>query len=271
MIGQLSNRVFLTDLYFGSAWNQNQRYNFALWNYCSGTSNSISSCAHPTPAFNWASTPDLSTMLQSQANSRMVNNLFMAMFVLFFIGCCWGFLIWLASMPICCFKRRALGFSMLTLVLINFFVMLVALILALVLVISGVKHVSANQGWDAGAGNLLWITIGAVIALLLAAACYSCGSATGGRKKKRVDPEEKYAYQDQYSYGNHYGQPTNYQNQTTNQADGNPPMGGYDGQNQMDRTMLQQSYQDMGSHDVTQQTPNEPVSQGYQTPTLQHT
>ncbi|KAG1352725.1 hypothetical protein G6F62_002604 [Rhizopus arrhizus] len=292
LIGQLSNRVFLTDLFFGSAWNtgQSTRYNFALWNYCSGDlSGNINSCAHPTPAFNWATTPDLSNLLQAQASSGMVNNLFMAMFVLFFIACCWSFLIWLASIPICCFKRRVFGLSMAILVLINFFVLLVALILALVLVLSGVKLVVANAGWSAHAGNLLWITIGAVISLLLSSIFYSCALAGDRGKRRRVNPDNEDKGDDNPYYGSYLPHNPNQplyatdQGYTTSQsAQHNPASQQYYQTAAAEPSAGQQGLStDMGQHGMTSthsdsakvhQTHNDPAAApyGYQTPTLQN-
>jgi hypothetical protein len=127
------------------------------------------------------------------------------MFILFFIGCIFSFLFWLASLPICCLNRRGHGISMATLVGINFLIMLAALILALVLVISGVKEITGSSpGWEAHAGNLLWITIGAVVSLFLSFLCYTGGSICGPSKSRRnkaaVDPN----YKDKYGANNNY-------------------------------------------------------------------
>lgn len=73
-----------------------------------------------------------------------------------------------------------------TLVFINFMIMLVALILALILVLSGVRQItSADNTWNAHAGNSLWLTIGATLSLLVSFFCYS-GGVCCGRKKKSV-------------------------------------------------------------------------------------
>ncbi|CAO3703970.1 unnamed protein product [Rhizopus stolonifer] len=269
LIGQLSNKVFLRDLFFGSAWNtgQNTRYNLALWNYCSGdASGTVSSCAHPTPAFNWANTPGMSNMLQSQANSGLINNLFLAMFILFFIACGWSLLIWLASIPICCFRHRAFGYSMSTLTLINFFVMLAALILSLVMVLSGVRDITANEGWNAHAGNLLWITIGATISLLLASIFFSCGSAGGkSRNKKKVKGGDKNGYNDYANFLPYTTDPTyqdntrgDYANGQYQQQNSETPVTGNQG-------LTTGSPHPNGAQDHEQIT----VPHGYQTPTLE--
>lgn len=121
------------------------------------------------------------------------------MFVLFFIGCGLSFVFWVLSLPICCMKRRgAWGYSMSTLVFINFLVMIAALILALITILSGTKSIgNSNSGWNAHAGNSLWLTIGACVALLLAFLCYTGGSVCGRKKKTRkgaVDPNYKDPY-----------------------------------------------------------------------------
>lgn len=93
---------------------------------------------------------------------------------------------------------------MATLVGINFLVMLAALILALVIVITGVKEITgSNIGWEAHAGNLLWVTIGAVVSLFLSFLCYTCGSICGPSKRRNkavVDPN----YNDKYGANSNY-------------------------------------------------------------------
>ena len=214
----------------------------------------------------------------------------MAMFVLFFIACCWSFLIWLASIPICCFKRRVFGLSMAILVLINFFVLLVALILALVLVLSGVKLVVANAGWSAHAGNLLWITIGAVISLLLSSIFYSCALAGDRGKRRRVNPDNEDKGDDSPYYGSYLPHNPNQplyatdQGYTTSQsAQHDPASQQYYQTAAAEPSAGQQGLStDMGQHGMTSthsdsakvhQTHNDPAAApyGYQTPTLQNT
>ncbi|KAI8640928.1 actin cortical patch SUR7/pH-response regulator pali, partial [Parasitella parasitica] len=186
MIGQLSNRQFLTEIYYVSAWNnqQNLSYNLGLWNYCTGDGNGgISSCSQPTPAYNWAQTPNIVNLVPNLANSWMTKGLFLGLFILVFVALGLSFIFWLMSLPICCLKKRGWGYSMSTLVFINFMIMLVALILALVLVLSGIRQItSADNTWNAHAGNALWITIGAVLSLLVSFFCYSSGTCCGRKK-----------------------------------------------------------------------------------------
>ncbi|KAK4518688.1 uncharacterized protein ATC70_008910 [Mucor velutinosus] len=197
MIGQLSNRQFLNKLYYASAWNpqQNLAYNFGLWNYCTGGSGGgVASCAHPTPAYNWAKTPNIVGLVPHLASSWMVKGLFLGLFILVFIALGFSFIFWLMSLPICCLKRRGWGYSMSTLVFINFMIMLVALILALILVLAGIQQItSADNTWHAHAGNSLWLTIGATLSLLASFLCYSGGACFGRRNRT--------AYDDNYNGG----------------------------------------------------------------------
>ncbi|CAO0801257.1 unnamed protein product [Mucor circinelloides] len=191
MIGQLSNRQFLNKLYYASAWNpqQNLAYNFGLWNYCTGDSGGgVASCAQPTPAYNWAKTPNIVDLVPNLANSWMVKGLFLGLFILVFIALGFSFIFWLMSLPICCLKKRGWGYSMSTLVFINFMIMLVALILALILVLAGISQItSADNTWNAHAGNSLWITIGATLSLLVSFLCYSGGACFGRKRKSAYD------------------------------------------------------------------------------------
>lgn len=76
-----------------------------------------------------------------------------------------------------------------TLVFINFMIMLVALILALILVLGGIRQItSADNTWHGHAGNSLWLTIGAVLSLLVSFLCYS-GGLCGRRKKTAYDDD----------------------------------------------------------------------------------
>ncbi|KAF1805434.1 hypothetical protein FB192DRAFT_1468637 [Mucor lusitanicus] len=238
MIGQLSNRQFLNKLYYVSAWNpqQNLAYNFGLWNYCTGGSNGgVASCAHPTPAYNWAKTPNIVDLVPNLANSWMVKGLFLGLFILVFVALGFSFIFWLMSLPICCLKRRGWGYSMSTLVFINFMIMLVALILALILVLAGIREItSADNTWNAHAGNSLWIHIGATLALLASFLCYSGGVCCGGRKRNTA-------------YDNNYNDDgTGYDNNVlpgTNQPlYAASPVFQHTPQHAQDSTMLQQPY-----------------------------
>ncbi|KAI9470633.1 MAG: SUR7/PalI family-domain-containing protein [Benjaminiella poitrasii] len=182
IIGQLSNRNFINKIYYVKAWNnQGQSYNLGLWNYCTGGANdAVTGCSSPHPAYNWAQTPNIIDAVPNMANSFRAKSLFLGLFILVFIALGFSFIFWLMSFPICCLRRRSLGHSMSTFAFINFLIMLVALILALVLVLSGIRSLTGGTStWQAHAGNALWIHIGAVVSLFLAFLCYSGGSCFG--------------------------------------------------------------------------------------------
>ncbi|KAI8982989.1 SUR7/PalI family-domain-containing protein [Pilobolus umbonatus] len=287
LIGQVSNTHVLSAVNYVVAWKSGEdlSYRMGLWNYCTGNGNlEVQSCEKGHPAYNWANTPGISDAVPDMASSVMVKSLFVAMFTLIFIACGFSFIFWVCSLPICFTRRRLLGASMTTLVFINFLIMLVVVILALVLVLSGIRHLtSADPTWDAHAGNSLWITIGACIALLISFICY-CLATIFGRKnrKNKVDTgykRESFNYPRSQSYvasptfGNqnlnsNYNQAPNYTNQTPRSP------------------MLQQSYNaaspNMGNqtnyannpvhhpNPLSQTNISAPVQQGYQTPVLEH-
>ncbi|KAI8882955.1 hypothetical protein K501DRAFT_250539, partial [Backusella circina FSU 941] len=172
LIGQAGNTSFLRKLNFLVARNQPQNltYTAGLWNYCQGDYQGvINSCTKGKPAFNWAQIPGIAQALPNKADSWFVTSLFLAMFCLFFIGCGLSFILWCLSIPVVCMKRRAFHFSLGSFTFINFLVMLAALILSLVLIISGSKQLhEADNNWYGRAGDSLWCAIGAVVSLLLA-------------------------------------------------------------------------------------------------------
>lgn len=148
-------------------------------------------------------------MLPSYANSKNLERLFLAFFILYFIGMIFSFLLWVATLPFalfcCCSRRvkntgRIFDLVMATFVTITFFIMFVALVLALVLVVGTVKAVSGGSiYWNGHAGISLWFTIAAVVSLFMAAICYffkSCCSSSGNSNYgNRVDPTEtRYAH-----------------------------------------------------------------------------
>lgn len=191
MIGQLSTRPFIQWINFCQVTNHSnqQSYTFNLWNYCTQQPDgNLAGCQHPTAAYNWANAPFVQQALPDIASKPHVAGLFYALFILYFIGMIWSFLLWLSSLPMCCIRRRGASYCMAPATVINFFIMLVALILALVAILRGLKLLTdADNNWTGRAGWSLWMTIGAVISLLLASLCYCCtGARGGGRSMGRV-------------------------------------------------------------------------------------
>ncbi|KAI8647599.1 SUR7/PalI family-domain-containing protein [Parasitella parasitica] len=220
MIGQLSNKPFLNLIYFLKSNNPqyNLSYGFGLWSYCQGTYNGpVESCSPPKAAFDWYTAPGFSDMLPTYASSRRVNALFLALFILYFIGLIFSFLLWIATLPVsvcCCIKRfrhnpgnRPIDITMAFLCGLNFLIMLVVLILALVLVIGSVKAITgASIYWEGYAGNALWLTIASAASLFLATVCYlfkaCCHGGTsygkgGSSNGIRVSPDNNHAYKSQ--------------------------------------------------------------------------
>ncbi|GAN01644.1 hypothetical protein MAM1_0010c01078 [Mucor ambiguus] len=191
MIGHLSNKPFLDVIYFLKANNPefNLRYSFGLWTYCQGPyGGSIENCSSPIAAYDWATTPGFSLMLPC-------------------------FLLWIATLPVslcCCTKRfrnnpgnRPLDITMTMICGLNFFIMLVTMILSLVLVIGSVKAMSgASIYWNGHAGNALWLTIASVVSLFLATACYlfkACYNNGDYNGNSRISPDlnNNHAYKNQ--------------------------------------------------------------------------
>ncbi|KAF7723806.1 neutral amino acid transporter [Apophysomyces ossiformis] len=196
LIGQLSNRAFLRDLYFAQVMqpSQDRVYNFNLWNYCTGNlAGQVQSCSKPRPAYNWAQTPGINQALSGQANSSVVSGIFLALFILYFISTGLSLIFWFISCPTCCVGRRGLGVSMSTLLFINFLILLVCLILALVVSLRGIRLLTgADSSWLGHAGNSMWITIGGVVSLFLAFLFYSLASCCyRPRPRRQIEPDYK--------------------------------------------------------------------------------
>jgi hypothetical protein len=162
----------------------------SIRNYCQGDGNGvISECSKIVPAYNWAKAPAIAQVLPDKASSKLTQGLFLGMFILFFIGCGMSLFIWFFSLPFCCARRRRVFFSMTTVVLINFFIQLAALILALVMILGGIKTLTnADNSWDGHAGNLLWIAIATCVSLLIAFSIYSCSAYCAATRRKKVNP-----------------------------------------------------------------------------------
>lgn len=77
-------------------------------------------------------------------------------------------------------------------------VMFAAFILSLVAVFLGMKTVTNDgTGWAVEVGNSIWLTIGALVSLLISFLCYTGGVTCGGRKRRNknsVDPNYNSKY-----------------------------------------------------------------------------
>lgn len=245
-----------------------------LRNYCSGAGDGvITSCGPSHAAYNWGNTPNISDAVP-QTHSHIATGLFLGIFILFFLACGFSFVFWCFSLPICCLKRKGFGYSMSSLVLINFLVLFTAFILSLVAVFLGMKIVTnLETGWSVEVGNIIWMTIGALVSLLLSFLCYTGGVTCGGRKRKNknaIDPNFSSKYNNITTQEYYTASPV-FAPQEANH------MSGQQG------TMLQQPYavspnagnQNLSTHpnqgyDTTTGRNHESVPMhGYQTPTLQ--
>lgn len=166
-----------------------------LRNYCTATAQSgVQSCAHPKPGYNWLETPGINGNLPSL---HLASGLFLGVFILFIIGVCFAFLLWIASLPLCCVRSRGVGGGMSLFIFITFLVMLAALIIELVLVIRGARLLhDVDPTWSGRAGNSLWLTIASVASLLFALMSYtgSCCCVGGSRRdntRGKVDPDSE--------------------------------------------------------------------------------
>ena len=182
-----------------------------LRSYCQGDQDGpVQYCSKPVAAYNWAKTPGFSQMLPSYASSANIERLFVALFVLYFIGMIFSFLLWVITLPFsiffCCSRRLKYanrGFTVFIHIwtTLTFLIMLVALIIAIVLVVGTVKAVSnGSVYWNGHAGISLWFTIASVVSLFLASLCYSLKLCCCGRDSKgygsnvRIDPATTTAY-----------------------------------------------------------------------------
>ncbi|KAI8344052.1 SUR7/PalI family-domain-containing protein [Chlamydoabsidia padenii] len=279
VIGQVSNKPFINRLYFAQASQKStgQYYNLGLWNYCTATAqDGVQSCAHPKAGYNWMETPGINNYLST---THTINGLFLGVFILFIIGLCFAFLLWVASLPLCCVRSRGVGGSMSVFIFITFLVMLAALIIELVLVIRGARIIhDVDSSWSAQAGNSLWLTIASVVSLLLAFFSYggSCCCVGGSKRdRSRVDPDNEKNHVD---YGAEGGNRGLYNVNQSVFYTGQPQQ-----QYQTPNMQLQQPYQtDTGYHSPMQYQQqiggdNSPRLVGddgrqpsYQTPVLQH-
>ncbi|KAG1154189.1 hypothetical protein G6F37_009681 [Rhizopus arrhizus] len=175
-------------------------------------------------------------MLPNYASSSLINHLFTANFILYFIGAGLSFLLWLASLPSLCAAgrrmkrgRRACAGLMALLTGFTFLVMLAALILGLVLVISSVKAIGqTSDAWQGHAGIAVWFTIGSVVSLFLAFLCYTMRSCLKTQNvhpaKRKYQPFDLPAHQPTHQQNtpqmphSYDHQPLNNQYQTTNQT-----------------------------------------------------
>ncbi|KAJ8658847.1 hypothetical protein O0I10_005575 [Lichtheimia ornata] len=179
-------------MYFDQVSNSdtNQVYNLGLWNACSGTTQSIETCGHPTQSYNWGNTPNVGTMLPQQYQpGGNHHSMFTALFALCMAGVCLSFLLWILSLPImlCCAHRRLSSSLMSTLTWLNFLTTIGAIVIGLVLAIS--LNRSLTGGWRGVAGNSIWTLLGAMGALLIGSLLFS-GSCCLPKPKRRVgDPE----------------------------------------------------------------------------------
>ncbi|KAI9494812.1 hypothetical protein BDB00DRAFT_761271 [Zychaea mexicana] len=196
MIGQLSNRNFLTSMAFQESSNQgeNQAIKNGLWNSCQGSLQSVDQCGSPQQSYNWGNTPVVGQMMpqQYQPSGGRYRHLFTALFSLTMAGTCLSFLLWILSLPVmlCCGKRfhRLPGASMSTLTLLNFLCTMGAFIIGLVLAISFNKALTG--GWSGKVGNSIWTLLGAMGALLVGFMCFNGTCCGPPRNRNRVtDPE----------------------------------------------------------------------------------
>lgn len=245
-------------------------------NYCQGNGEGVvSGCGPSSAAYNWASAPHISEIATSAATSYVARGLFLGMFILFFIGCGFSFVFWLCSLPICCLKRRGWGYSMSSLVLLNFCIMLTAFIMSLVAIFKGMKLVTGLDGWSGQAGNSVWLTISSLVSLLISFLCYTGGTTCGGwRKKSRnaIDPN----YRDKYNSAPNSTQPLYmaspaFDSNTNTQMNNQGNMAQQPYSPEFDLQQQQPQQQTTTTHIVHNQEPNSvsvPMN-GYQTPTIQ--
>ncbi|ORX46576.1 hypothetical protein DM01DRAFT_1410627 [Hesseltinella vesiculosa] len=195
IIGQLSNKPLINRLSFVHFYDRanQQQLRMGLWNYCTAdTSGNLEVCSQPVAAYNWFKTPGLSAAIHAP---RFSTGLFMALFILLFIGLGLSFLMWLLSIPLAFVRHKAVGSTLSTILTIAFLADLAALIIALVLILSGIANIT-DDNWNGHAGNSLWLTIGAVMSLLFSFLTFGCSCCAirdtrGAGGKGRVDPNWK--------------------------------------------------------------------------------
>ncbi|KAI8093295.1 actin cortical patch SUR7/pH-response regulator pali [Halteromyces radiatus] len=180
MIGNLANRAFLRDLFFAKLiLPDGTFFTFGLWNYCMGNKGDLT-CSTPEAAFVWTSVPQLASYLKGFDGQ---DRLFMASFVLYWIGI--GLTLFALVITLFSHFRRSSDVCASFVCIISFVVILAAFVILIVVSAWGIRMAKENSSnaIDGYLGPSTWMTLGAMVALLLSSVWYfiSCCCGSGRR------------------------------------------------------------------------------------------
>ncbi|KAI8374203.1 actin cortical patch SUR7/pH-response regulator pali [Radiomyces spectabilis] len=179
LIGNTYNRPFLRNLYFAKLFQNNRSVQFGLWNSCSGQGGYVTECTHPQPAYVWSNAEGLSGLVDG-LNGH--DKLFLANFILYWIA--FGLTLFALVITLLSNFRRSSDLLASFACFIAFVVMLVVFIIVLVISLRGIN---AAKGVDSSISGFLgpstWMTLGAMVGLLLASLwyCFACCCGSGRR------------------------------------------------------------------------------------------
>ncbi|KAI9492920.1 actin cortical patch SUR7/pH-response regulator pali [Zychaea mexicana] len=191
LLGSTYNREFLRDLYFARLEFDNQFVDFGLWTYCSGQNGEVSDCSNPEPAFDWTTAGEEDarySAIREAINLDGLHQVFLANFILYWIAL--GLTLFAMIITFVSGFRRGSDFLASFLTFVAALVMIVVFIILMVVSMRGINN-AKDAGVDATGhlGPSMWMTLGAMIALLLSSFwyCLTCCFGSG----RRIQNEEK--------------------------------------------------------------------------------
>ncbi|KAI9269329.1 actin cortical patch SUR7/pH-response regulator pali [Phascolomyces articulosus] len=186
LLGSTYDRPFLRDLFFAKLELDGRTFfNFGLWSYCTGSNDEVTMCSKPEPAFDWTTVPgaEFDTIAESFDGLQKV---FLANFILYWIG--FGLTLFAMIITFLTGFRRGSDFLASFLTFIAAIVMIVVFIILMVVSMRGVNHL--NDAGSSATGHLgpsMWMTLGAMVALLLSSFWYCLTCCFGAGRKVHED------------------------------------------------------------------------------------
>ncbi|KAI9018774.1 actin cortical patch SUR7/pH-response regulator pali [Phycomyces nitens] len=184
LIGNTSNRSFLTDLYYARIGYGNTFYTLGLWSYCTGT-DTVLECTDPAASYKISEIKDLGSLLDGTYDQLIKAN-----FILYWIG--FGLTFFALVITLCSHFRRFPDILASICTFLACVVMLASFAIMLVPVIAVKRLESSQEGTvtlDEHFGPTTWMTLGAAVALLLSSLWYLISCCTGSGR--RVHDTEK--------------------------------------------------------------------------------
>ncbi|KAL0091368.1 actin cortical patch SUR7/pH-response regulator pali [Phycomyces blakesleeanus] len=185
LIGNTSNRSFLTDLYYARIDYGTAFYTFGLWSYCTGSGDTVSECSDPAAGYKITEIKEIGSLL-----NNTYDQLVFADFILYWIG--FGLTFFALVITLCSHFRRFPDIVASICSFLAFVVMLASFAIMLVPVVALKRMDSVKESSvtiDEHFGPTVWMTLGAAVALLLSSLWYLISCCTGSGR--RVHDTEK--------------------------------------------------------------------------------